>query len=173
MICLAALAGVLVCTPMPTQAQLRTFCLSPTQDFCAHILSWGVAYQPGQGPGGIAELDYTYELFGGDVPAGPFVMNWAAIPDQSVTPQQFLTTNVMHVGPSPGVGGDVTGPVTLGALAGDATVAEFQMFTPLGNCSTASTCVEVAVPEPGTYLLVATGFFGLAIVARRRKETFT
>ena len=187
---LLLLIATLLILPASAEAQktdwsptpLRSLCSSPTMDYCVSFLSWDFMYDEGLPPPGTvrwsARLEADVALFG---------KGFSTLSD----PISFFFW--AYTGPSgdqymvSGAGG-VTGPgiyrLAESSPAGYPYVPTVQddisslVFGVAGTCaagapgrgSTADACVEVEVPEPGTYLLMLSGILGLGLLAWRRKE---
>lgn len=175
------------------QSPLKIYCSSPTQDYCMSFLTWEATFTMWEG--GFVETNdpfaavaayaswrTTVQLYGTGIQALAGAMS--IIPDLNgpggweghvVGPGRLLTSGHYRFTDSGAAtlrepdGVDISTPadvrlINWGWAGGGIGTGEFI------SCRPGLDCVEV--PEPGTYLLLLTGLFGLGFVAwRRRDET--
>lgn len=186
----ALIAGALL-TPQggeaqhdPTRQPLRSLCLSHAMEYCLNIFTWDWQYSSpsASGRGSVlftSELEFSgsglsgspvgigFDIgntgAGGDdywvsgfVNAGMYTWSERSVANLSEgTP---TVADIVHMRVGLGVG-PFAGTCSAGGVYNGASA-------PFGGAP----CHEVSVPEPGTWLLLLTGMFGLGLVGWRCRE---
>lgn len=156
---------------------LATLCSSPTMEFCASFLTWDIIREEHLPLGGYgASLRGTLRLFGSGYErlSDPFVLFVGAGP--LLLQRAELTFDPLATIPLADGGPFFTGPddPNLARSPLDLNKVGLVRFAgglvdPCGGLAD-NPCYEVSVPEPSTWLLIATGFLALGFVGWRRRE---
>lgn len=182
----ALIAGALL-TPQSSEGQaltqpLRTMCLSHAMDYCLSIFTWDWFYPSGSNPDGrgLVRLNSIVEFYGeGMARNAPLAFDTGFLTESDGDDfRLFLQRGAARPGfYSLGDGGGSNLTNWVPSVHEHISLVFFFTDAPGegGACnprvaSSEGGCFEVSVPEPGTWLLLLTGMFGLGLVAWRRWE---